>query len=305
MSNPFDSTAASSTSENPFAPADIQLTPIHTGASNKSNKRPSQNNDNNNNNSNNNNHVAPAFYQLVYWRFLFNVETSQVLSRILASVTPIKATFLADTAKNPDFYGLVWLSTTLIFVMGVTANFATYFDAYRAGTEQTWSYDFTKLTTAASIIYGYVCIVPLLFSIILHYYNSPLRAIQVLCLYGYAIFAFIPIAFLCAFGNQIFRWILVGVGFLITDAFIVCNLFAPLHGKIHSPSCLVSSLCASFAAAVGIDTLPSMTYVILLLLTVLHGAFCVTLQVVFFSSVENITHSVPQPPPPANSSIHS
>jgi hypothetical protein len=51
--------------------------------------------------------------------------------------------------------GPFWITTTLIFAMGMTGNLATYL----ASAEDEWVYDFTKVTFAASLLYNYVTLV--------------------------------------------------------------------------------------------------------------------------------------------------
>lgn len=51
--------------------------------------------------------------------------------------------------------GPFWITTTLIFVMGMTGNLATYLSSE----DDKWVYDFTKVTFATSLLYNYVTLV--------------------------------------------------------------------------------------------------------------------------------------------------
>ncbi len=44
------------------------------------------------------------FWTIQYYRFLFNVDTTQVLQRILRSVTPFRFGFIETAKGNPDLY---------------------------------------------------------------------------------------------------------------------------------------------------------------------------------------------------------
>ena len=57
----------------------------------------------------------------------FDVDTSDVKNRIQNVIMPCPSKkFLNLTHGNPDFYGPFWIATTLIFVIGVTANINEY-----------------------------------------------------------------------------------------------------------------------------------------------------------------------------------
>ena len=57
----------------------------------------------------------------------FDVNTSDVKNRIQNVIMPCPSKkFLNLTHGNPDFYGPFWIATTLIFVIGVTANINEY-----------------------------------------------------------------------------------------------------------------------------------------------------------------------------------
>jgi succinate-acetate transporter protein len=54
---------------------------------------------------------------------LFNVDSSDVSTRLLASLLPFKETkFFETVGDNADLYGPFWISATLVFVIGAAAN---------------------------------------------------------------------------------------------------------------------------------------------------------------------------------------
>ena len=87
-------------------------------------------------------------------------------------------------------YGPFWICTTLVFAMAVTSNLASWW-AFK-GTPALWTYDFSKIVSAASLIYGYQVIMPIAVWFFARYLNTPIAVVQTLCLFGYSTLAFIP-----------------------------------------------------------------------------------------------------------------
>jgi protein YIPF1/2 len=57
----------------------------------------------------------------------FNVDTQDVVARLRAACVPFgPVKFTETTGANPDIYGPFWLCATLVFVIGVTSNMASW-----------------------------------------------------------------------------------------------------------------------------------------------------------------------------------
>ncbi|KAJ0464787.1 putative Yip1 domain, protein Yip5/YIPF1/YIPF2 [Helianthus annuus] len=190
----------------------------------------------------------------------FDVDTSDILERIKESLFPFKGTFNEKTANRPDLYGPFWICTTLIFVSASIGTSITYLaDKIR---HKEWDYDIHMLTWSACVLYGYVVIVPITLYIVLKYLSVPLGLVQLLCLYGYSLFVFIPagvsfcsqlntvskfshsksrswfgfvytriMIFVCAklqclsiVPVEMFRWVVVGVAGFMSAMFVASNL---------------------------------------------------------------------------------
>jgi len=87
-------------------------------------------------------------------------------------------------------YGPFWICTTLIFVAASIGTFVTYI-AHKLK-HQEWNYDINVVTWSAGLFYGYAIFVPLCLYLILKYFSVPSGLVQLLCLYGYSLFVFIP-----------------------------------------------------------------------------------------------------------------
>lgn len=90
-------------------------------------------------------------------------------------------------------YGPLWISITLVFVMAASGNFATYLAYLIGGKKDDWAYDFNKLPYGAAVILLYVSIIPLIYWGVLAWIDDfGIKLVQMYCLYGYAMFIYIP-----------------------------------------------------------------------------------------------------------------
>ncbi len=56
----------------------------------------------------------------------FNVENIDVRDRLLHSLIPLNPKFYNQIESNPDLYGPVWISTTLILVIAASGTLNKY-----------------------------------------------------------------------------------------------------------------------------------------------------------------------------------
>lgn len=152
----------------------------------------------------------------------FDVDTTDVLERIFDSLFPFRGNFNEKTADNPDLYGPFWICSTLIFVAASIGTFVTFLSHKLHGKE--WNYDINLVTWSAGLFYGYVTVVPLCLYVILKYFSAPAGFVQLLCLYGYSLFIFIPALCLSVIPYEIFRWVIAGVAGFMSATFVALNL---------------------------------------------------------------------------------
>ena len=74
-----------------------------------------------------------------------------------------RGAFFELVAANPDLYGPFWIATTLIFAMAITGNLASYVNFVETPAKKEWTYDFSLLTLAGTVVYLYVTLLPMLF----------------------------------------------------------------------------------------------------------------------------------------------
>lgn len=172
---------------------------------------------------------ASGFWSIKYYQPLFDVDTLQVLNRIKGALLPRpKGAFFELVAPNPDLYGPFWISTTLIFSMAMTGNLASYISFTPTPAHPKWTYNFNQLSLASSVIYSYVTLLPLLFWMLLRYYEASKKLVDVLCIYGYTLSVFVPISVLCVLPNNFLRWLLVLLGGAVSAVFLLSNFHAHL-----------------------------------------------------------------------------
>eukprot|EP00466_Bigelowiella_natans_P000674 jgi/Bigna1/85019/estExt_fgenesh1_pg.C_10616 len=164
----------------------------------------------------------PSCCSLAYYKQFFNVTSTQIVRRLIRSidVRPDAPLFYVDDSK-PDMYGPFWVCTTLVFLMAATGNVAHYIESSK---KELWKYDSRKLTTAAWIFYSSISIIPIGVWFALGHLNHAKSLIEVISIYGYSLFVFIPTCVICVFPSEALRWTCVILSFLTSSIFIVRNL---------------------------------------------------------------------------------
>ena len=100
---------------------------------------------------------SSSVWTFAYYQSFFDVDTMEVTKRMKLSALPTPK-FLAHAQGKSDLYGPFWISTTLIFALALMGNLAHY-TATPEDKRIGWQYDFSKVTLAATAIYGYITIV--------------------------------------------------------------------------------------------------------------------------------------------------
>jgi hypothetical protein len=95
-----------------------------------------------------------SVWSLEYYRVFFNVSTSDIRGRLLKSFAP--KGLMYERTQVPDLYGPFWIATTLVVILAVTGNFASYIHFLPTDKDVEWTYDFEKVTIAASVFYTMV-----------------------------------------------------------------------------------------------------------------------------------------------------
>lgn len=173
---------------------------------------------------------AYSFWHVRYYAAWFNVDTADVAARIAFSSVPLSDKFFDKLNRNPDLYGPLWISSTVVFMLAATGNFADWLtSASQRGmaaalADHSLTYDFTKVTFGATIVYGYASLVPLLVFFALRYAGARTSLVDLLCLYGYSLFIYVPASILCIPPSSVVQWIFVALAAAASTTFVVRSL---------------------------------------------------------------------------------
>lgn len=174
---------------------------------------------------------TPSVWNFEFYQSFFNVDTGDVLRRIVWSMIPKPGyNFLQYHVRpNPDLYGPFWISTTLIFTIAIMGNLANYLRTANQG-EYIWQYDFHKVTLAAAAIYSYASLIPLLLWVFLWYRRSEAGCtfLEILCIYGYSLSIYIPVSILWVIQLNWLQWTLVLVGSVMSGMVLLVTFWPAL-----------------------------------------------------------------------------
>ncbi|KAG8480199.1 hypothetical protein CXB51_024899 [Gossypium anomalum] len=174
--------------------------------------------------------VVAEVIKLLKLQLYFNVDTDVVINRLISSLHPTAGDFFNKIEANPDLYGLIWITTTLVFMLSCFGNFATYLMQKHTDGTTTWSFDVGYVNVAASGVYGYAIAVPMAFYFFLQYLGSNASLIRFWCMWGYSLSIFMPTAFLLLIPVEFLRWIIILITGTASSCFVALNLRSYIEG---------------------------------------------------------------------------
>eukprot|EP01132_Coremiostelium_polycephalum_P002429 gene2429-2999_t len=189
-----------------------------------------------------------SFWQVQYYGKLFNVDSNEVGLRLIRSMIPIKFSFFNLIKENPDLYGPVWVATTLVFVIAVSSNLNEYFNSDHSA----WEVDVKKLVYSAIAIYGYSVIIPVVLWGIFKWMKLGIGLLDMLCIYGYTLFIYIPASILCVVPQSLAQWIIVGGACLLSGVFLVTNVFTPLKEDFTKRGLIICGVIGALHAGLAL-----------------------------------------------------
>ncbi|XP_072853747.1 protein YIPF1 isoform X2 [Pogona vitticeps] len=159
-------------------------------------------------------------------------DKTEVLDRIKGSVFPVpgKNFVRLYIRSNPDLYGPFWICATLVFVIAISGNLSKFF--IHVG-KPAFHYvpDFQKVSIAATAIYAYAWLVPLALWGFLMWRNNKVVNIvsysflEIVCVYGYSLFIYIPTAILWIIPQKALRWVLVVFALCLSGSVLVMTFW--------------------------------------------------------------------------------
>ncbi|XP_062873131.1 protein YIPF1 isoform X2 [Trichomycterus rosablanca] len=211
---------------------------------------------------------SSAFWTLEYYQTFFDVDTQQVVSRIIGSALPWRAKHFVRLCvrNNPDLYGPFWICATLVFAITVSGNISGFLKHYG---EPKYKYvpEFSKVTVAATAIYSYASLVPLALWAFLSWRRRGVSEgvsfsfLQIVCVYGYSLSVYVPAAVLCVVPSEVLRWSLIVLALCLSGSVLVLTFWPVIR-----------------------DDRPRVAAVVLSALLALHVLLTVGCKVYFFST---------------------
>ncbi|KAM0438848.1 hypothetical protein ACHAPT_001609 [Fusarium lateritium] len=196
-------------------------------------------------------------WSMSFYAQFFDVDTSAVLARCWAALFP-RANFLDVLEGNPDLYGPFWIATTVVLILFLGGTISQYFSDTGKGP---FLYDFKLLSGAAGLIYGYTLFIPMGLFLALRYFGSEsANLLECWALYGYSNLIWIPVALISSSPISILNWVFVAVGFGMSVAFLLRNLYPVLSATDRQVS-----------------------KILLVVVVVLHAGLALAIKILFFA----------------------
>mmetsp|Transcript_7997 Transcript_7997/g.17285 ORF Transcript_7997/g.17285 Transcript_7997/m.17285 type:complete len:347 (+) Transcript_7997:100-1140(+) len=163
---------------------------------------------------------------------LFDVSTVDVTARLRMALVPFPPPTEAakqELKEKPDFYGPFWVATTAVLFMAATGNFARLLGG---ADPKTFNADFSLVSLAAGLIYGFLIAVPVVARISLLLSSEEVANVdlyQMICICGYSLTPTIPVSLICLIPLEFLRWLAVLAGLAMSLMFLRAHLLAGIH----------------------------------------------------------------------------
>ncbi|XP_043253175.1 protein YIPF1 [Colletes gigas] len=186
-----------------------------------------------------------SFWTIEYYQKFFNVNTNDVVERIKRSMIPHGSEnyLISHIRPNPDLYGPFWICVTLVFSIAVSGNLADYLQTANSG-KYHWRYEFHIVSYAATCIFLYAWLLPMTLwgalkwtastrdteEELIESYTTP-GLLELLCLYGYSLAIYVPVAFLWTIQIGWLQWSLVVIATALSGGVLLRSLMPVIEGK--------------------------------------------------------------------------
>lgn len=160
--------------------------------------------------------------------------------------------------EKPDLYGPFWISMTLIFTIAISGNISSYL---QHDERHQWRYDFKLVSYAATVIWIYVMLVPItLWAFLKWSVKSPFNdeeisktpgLLELICIYGYSLFIYIPVSILWSIQILYLQWILALSSAALSGSVLMLTLMPSLKASKHKLFLIFSVISCHLLLAAG------------------------------------------------------
>ncbi|XP_049791940.1 protein YIPF1 [Schistocerca nitens] len=199
----------------------------------------------------------PSFWTFEFYQQLWDVDTNNVVDRILWSIIPRPSiNYLQHHIKpKPDLYGPFWICVTLVFATAISGNLFDYLHSRGVGK---WRYDFHMVTYAATAVFGYAWAAPAALWALARWRGSSggVSFLELTCVYGYSLAVFVPLSLglVGAAAWPWLRWSLALIGAALSSRALLSAAWPASAGT--RPRALLPAL------AVGLHALLAVVFVL-------------------------------------------
>ena len=159
----------------------------------------------------------------------FDVNTSDIKSRLRASLLPFNQKFIAEYTVKPDLYGPFWLIWTLVVVLTISGNLSRYMEYENP---EHFTYHFGIVPTSIGVLFGVVLFVPLMIKFSIKFFGhseSKVPLVHGIGIYSYSFSSFVIASLLCgAIPVEGVQWILILYSAVTSVVFVITTYWAEL-----------------------------------------------------------------------------
>ena len=129
-------------------------------------------------------------FSVSYYRQFFNVDTSDVIYRLMIAINPLDTRFF-EAVTQPDLYGPIWVTITVSFISMLFGNLSVW---TQLGSK--WHYSFSRFIAANVFAFIFVLGMPFIWKYLTKNLNAP-SLISVISMFGYSLSMNIFTSILC------------------------------------------------------------------------------------------------------------
>lgn len=215
------------------------------------------------------------FWQPRFYAAYFDVNIADVTARLIRSILPFKPLlgWIDDDEEAhggtsvPDLYGPVWVTTTLVLALSMGAKLAEFLaNVFRKKettslTPSLSTLEFSRLWHAASVLYFYVFIFPLILMLFQCLFakrslvQNSVRAhpiVGTIMVYGYSMTPVVVAALVATIPIEMVQIVSIGIAFCIGALVIMLNLWRDVSVEHRSLTYFVRLLAVLAHVGVGI-----------------------------------------------------
>ncbi|KAH0628644.1 hypothetical protein JD844_010026 [Phrynosoma platyrhinos] len=167
-----------------------------------------------------------SFWTFEYYQAFFDVDTYQVLDRIKGSLFPVpgKNFIWHRLRNNPDLYGPFWICATLVFTLAISGNLSNFLE--KMGSP---SFHYSP-----------------------QFHKDSYTFLEMVCIYGYSLFVYIPTAVLWLIPVPWLQWLLIVFAMGLSGSVLVLTFWPVIRSDTKPAACAILAIIISLHVLLAI-----------------------------------------------------